>query len=60
MVKIARLLNTNVTSYVAFHPSILHLFVDCSEMKLIINNLITKITGNMGVQFCEAVVIEQS
>jgi hypothetical protein len=60
MVKIARLLNTNLTSYVAFHPSILHLFGDCSEMILIIKNLITKITGNMGVQFCDAVVIEQS
>jgi len=54
------LLNTNLTSYVAFHLSILHLFGDCSEVTLIIKNLITKITGNKGVQFSDAVVIKQS
>jgi len=54
------MLNTNLTSYVAFHPSILHLFGHCRKVTLIIKNLITKITGDKGVQFCDAVVIEQS
>jgi hypothetical protein len=60
MVKIARLLDTNLTSYVVFHPSIPHLVGDCSEVTLIIKNLITRITGNKGVQFCDAVVTKQS
>ena len=60
MVKTARLLNTTLTSYVVFRPSILHPFGDCSKVTLIIKNLITQIMGNKGVQFCDAVVIEQS
>jgi hypothetical protein len=59
MVETARLLNNNLTSYAAFHPSILHLFCDCSKVTLIIKNLITNIMGTKGVQLCNDVVHEQ-
>jgi hypothetical protein len=50
MVKISRLINNNLTSYIVFHPSILYLFGDCSKVTLIIKNLITKIMGTESVQ----------